>query len=46
MHCTGFQAKLALEKAFGEGCVPTGVGHKIEIVGDRQLDGRLMESSY
>lgn len=35
MHCTGFQAKIALEKALGEGCVPAGVGHKVNIVGSR-----------
>ncbi|KAL6306509.1 beta-lactamase-like protein [Sparassis latifolia] len=31
MHCTGFGAKLALEAAFGEGCVPAGVGVKVEV---------------
>ena len=42
MHCTGFQAKIALEKALGEGCVPTGVGHRVDIVGNRGDDERLL----
>ena len=33
MHCTGFAAKVALEEALGEGCVPAGVGHKVIIEG-------------
>ncbi|KAF7376235.1 hypothetical protein MSAN_00038700 [Mycena sanguinolenta] len=41
MHCSGFQCKLELEKAFGEGCVPAGVGMKVEVVGDREFDHRL-----
>jgi len=41
MHCSGFQAKIALEDAFGEGCVPAGVGLKVEIVGDRAQDVKL-----
>ena len=31
MHCSGFAVKCALEEAFGEGCVPAGVGIKISI---------------
>jgi hypothetical protein len=31
MHCSGFAVKCALEEAFGEGCVPAGVGMKIAI---------------
>jgi len=34
LHCSGFPAKVALEKALGEGCVPGGVGMKIQIQGD------------
>jgi 7,8-dihydropterin-6-yl-methyl-4-(beta-D-ribofuranosyl)aminobenzene 5'-phosphate synthase len=34
MHCSGFNSKVALQEAFGEGCVPAGVGLKIEIKGD------------
>ncbi|KAJ3806478.1 beta-lactamase-like protein [Lentinula aff. lateritia] len=41
MHCSGFDAKVALEKAFGEGAVPAGVGIKVEIVADREHDKRL-----
>ncbi|KAJ6587029.1 beta-lactamase-like protein [Mycena vulgaris] len=41
MHCSGFQCKIALEAAFGGGCVPAGVGMKVEVVGDRELDKRL-----
>jgi len=35
-----------LEKAFGDGCVPAGVGHKIKIEGDRELDTRLLSPLY
>ncbi|KAJ6499998.1 beta-lactamase-like protein [Mycena vitilis] len=41
MHCSGFQCKVELEKAFGERCVPAGVGMKIEVLGDKEFDGRL-----
>ncbi|KAJ7497402.1 beta-lactamase-like protein [Mycena latifolia] len=41
MHCSGFQCKVALEAAFGEGCVPAGVGLRVEVLGDRDLDQRL-----
>ncbi|KAF8590976.1 hypothetical protein K439DRAFT_1644495 [Ramaria rubella] len=34
LHCSGFQAKIAFEKALGDGCVPGGVGMKIEVQGD------------
>jgi 7,8-dihydropterin-6-yl-methyl-4-(beta-D-ribofuranosyl)aminobenzene 5'-phosphate synthase len=34
LHCSGFQAKIALEKALGQGCVPAGVGTTIEVRGD------------
>lgn len=46
MHCSGFQAKIALETAFGEGCVPAGVGLKVEIVGDRAQDANLFPPVY
>ncbi|KAG8739743.1 hypothetical protein FRC10_005212 [Ceratobasidium sp. 414] len=43
MHCTGFNAKVALAKALGEACVPAGTGMKIEFAGtDAQADSRLM----
>jgi len=38
MHCTGFRAKVALASAFGEGCVPAGVGIKVELNGTRGKD--------
>ena len=44
MHCSGFAAKVALEKAFGEGCVPAGTGISIEVRGDEEgeaLVGRV-----
>ncbi|KAJ2913080.1 hypothetical protein MD484_g7333, partial [Candolleomyces efflorescens] len=41
MHCTGWKAKVALEKELGEGVVPTGVGHRVEIQGSREDDGKL-----
>jgi len=46
MHCSGFQAKIALEAAFGEGCVPAGVGLKVEIVGDRERDKYLFAPTF
>ncbi|KAF9529429.1 beta-lactamase-like protein [Crepidotus variabilis] len=46
MHCSGFHAKVALEKALGEGCVPAGVGHKVVILGDRAIDDRLPATAY
>ncbi|KAL0571155.1 hypothetical protein V5O48_010810 [Marasmius crinis-equi] len=46
MHCTGFPAKAALEKELGEGCVPAGVGIKVEVVGDREHDARLGAATY
>lgn len=33
MHCTGFEAKVALQQALGEGCVPAGVGIKVDVQG-------------
>ncbi|KAF8638023.1 hypothetical protein AX16_010655 [Volvariella volvacea WC 439] len=46
MHCSGFQSKLALEEALGDGCVPAGVGHRIEITGDREHDARLFPATF
>ena len=45
MHCTGFRAKVALAAAFGEGCVPAGVGMKIEIHEDRGGDASMATDS-
>lgn len=41
MHCSGFDCKVALEHALGQGCVPAGVGLKVEVEGDRGLDSAL-----
>lgn len=38
MHCTGFAAKVALEHAFGEGCVPAGVGIHVQVKGDSESE--------
>ena len=46
MHCSGFNAKIALEAAFGEGCVPAGVGLKVEVVGDREHDKHLFGPTF
>ncbi|KAG8214022.1 hypothetical protein J3R82DRAFT_10777 [Butyriboletus roseoflavus] len=46
MHCSGFQSKIALERALGEGCVPAGVGIKVEIRGDRQADAGLLPAVF
>lgn len=43
MHCSGFAAKVALEDAFGDGCVPAGVGHKIIVEGNQETD-RMMHT--
>lgn len=41
MHCTGFNAKVKLEEALGEGCVPAGVGIKVTVEADPQNEARL-----
>ncbi|KAF9024861.1 hypothetical protein BDZ89DRAFT_1068796 [Hymenopellis radicata] len=46
MHCSGFNAKVALESAFGEGCVPAGVGLRVDVVGDQEHEARLFPASY
>ncbi|KAH0589004.1 hypothetical protein H2248_004782 [Termitomyces sp. 'cryptogamus'] len=46
MHCSGFQSKIALERAFGEGCVPAGVGLKIKIVGDSAQEKIMFPPVY
>ena len=43
MHCSGFDAKVALERAFGEGCVPTGTGVKVDVIGDTAAEQRIFE---
>ncbi|KAG6879662.1 hypothetical protein C0992_013198 [Termitomyces sp. T32_za158] len=46
MHCSGFQSKVALEHAFGEGCVPAGVGLKVRIVGDHAQEKMMFPPVY
>lgn len=46
MHCSGFAAKVALEEAFGEGCVPAGVGHKVIVEGGPEAENRLLGPTY
>jgi len=41
LHCTGFEAKVALANEFGQGCVPGGVGMKIEVKGDAASEERM-----
>lgn len=41
MHCTGFDAKVALHDALGEGCIPAGTGVRVEIAGDRAMEERM-----
>ncbi|TFK16716.1 hypothetical protein FA15DRAFT_676591 [Coprinopsis marcescibilis] len=41
MHCTGWRAKVALEQALGEGVVPAGVGHRVEINGIEGVDDEM-----
>ncbi len=46
MHCSGFAAKIALEEAFGEGCVPAGVGHKVIVEGSPGAEKMLHGATY
>ncbi|KAI0697733.1 beta-lactamase-like protein [Cerioporus squamosus] len=45
MHCSGFAAKVALEDAFGEGCVPAGVGHKVIVDGNPEMEKMMLAPS-
>ena len=47
MHCSGFAVKCALQEEFGGGCVPAGVGMKIDLATtpeEKALDTRLIGS--
>ena len=46
MHCSGFAAKVALEDAFGEGCVPAGVGHRVVIEGTPETEAMMYAPNY
>ena len=41
MHCSGFAVKIALERTFGEGCVPASTGMCVEVVGDHVAEERI-----
>ena len=46
MHCSGFAAKLALEEAFGEGRVPTGVGNRVVVQGSPESEKFMHAATY
>ncbi|KIY66895.1 hypothetical protein CYLTODRAFT_423042 [Cylindrobasidium torrendii FP15055 ss-10] len=46
MHCSGFPAKIALESAFGEGCIPAGVGMSVDLQGNEEHEARLFPAKY
>ena len=46
MHCSGFAAKIALEEAFGEGCVPTGVGNRVIVEGSPESENFVRGVTY
>ncbi|PFH50915.1 hypothetical protein AMATHDRAFT_75304 [Amanita thiersii Skay4041] len=46
MHCSGFRTKVALEAALGEGCVPAGVGHRVEVIGNQADESHLFPPVY
>ncbi|EKM54130.1 uncharacterized protein PHACADRAFT_174622 [Phanerochaete carnosa HHB-10118-sp] len=41
MHCSGFGVKIALEKAFGDGCVPTGAGVHVKVDGSPEDEAAI-----
>lgn len=43
MHCTGFDAKVALRGAMGEACVPASTGMNVVVQGDAALEDRLYQ---
>ncbi|EIN13875.1 hypothetical protein PUNSTDRAFT_95274 [Punctularia strigosozonata HHB-11173 SS5] len=43
MHCSGFAAKVALERELKDACVPASTGMTVDVEGDASFDGRLME---
>lgn len=45
MHCTGFEAKVALHDALGDGCIPAGTGVRIDVAGDQAMDERISAPS-
>ena len=41
MHCSGFPAKVALERALGDACIAAGTGMKVEVVGDQEAESLI-----
>ncbi|KAI0093388.1 metallo-beta-lactamase protein [Irpex rosettiformis] len=41
MHCSGFNAKVELERALGDGCVPAGTGAKVDVTGDPTAEKQM-----
>jgi hypothetical protein len=46
MHCSGFQTKIALEKAFGDGCLPACSGMVCDIASDTSIDDERLAISW
>ena len=46
MHCSGFVAKVALEEAFGEGCVPAGVGNRVIVQESPESEKVMFAATY
>ena len=45
MHCSGFDVKVALQVALGEGCVPAGAGMRVEVLGEPTDEARVFPPS-
>lgn len=43
LHCTGMQPRAQLVNAFGEKCIPAGVGMKVVVDGDEEREGAMDE---
>jgi len=46
VHCSGFDAKVALREAMGDRCVPAGTGLKVDIEGDDDAEARMPRAKY
>ncbi|ETW80363.1 hypothetical protein HETIRDRAFT_61468 [Heterobasidion irregulare TC 32-1] len=45
MHCSGFDVKVALQAALGEGCVPAGAGMQVKVLGESTDEARVFPPS-
>lgn len=45
MHCSGFDVKVALQAALGEGCVPAGAGMQVKVLGEPTDEARVFPPS-